>query len=333
VEPLTGRSGVGDARARKHEPPAEQDAERDFNTQKGREMTTEISTQTQPRGLALQTFADAMKFGETVANSDFAPKDFRGKPASCMLAIQAGAEIGLAPLQALQSIAVVNGRPAVFGDAALAVCKASPVCEYVIESIDGDGDQMVATCEAKRRGYPKSTVVRFAVADAKKANLWGKAGPWSQYPKRMLQMRARGFALRDAFPDVLKGLVTAEEAADYPTLPENVKSATQAGSLTVAHMKTFTPPEPSVVKLRPEATPVTDDPVGKARLEVSKATTLERLDKIRAAIGERGQSGTFTAEQVAELVQLCHHRAEMLISEEEKGQEFANEAAEHEVTA
>jgi hypothetical protein len=32
----------------------------------------------------------------------------------------------------------------------------------------------------------------------------------------MLQMRARGFALRDAFPDVLKGLITAEEAADFP---------------------------------------------------------------------------------------------------------------------
>jgi hypothetical protein len=29
-------------------------------------------------------------------------------------------------------------------------------------------------------------------------------------------MRARGFALRDAFPDVLKGLITVEEAQDYP---------------------------------------------------------------------------------------------------------------------
>ena len=30
-------------------------------------------------------------------------------------------------------------------------------------------------------------------------------------------MRARGFALRDAFPDVLKGMITAEEAQDYPS--------------------------------------------------------------------------------------------------------------------
>jgi hypothetical protein len=59
-------------------------------------------------------------------------------------------------------------------------------------------------------------VAKFSVEDAKRAGLWGKQGPWSAYPKRMMQMRARGFALRDAFPDVLKGLITAEEAQDYP---------------------------------------------------------------------------------------------------------------------
>jgi len=53
------------------------------------------------------------------------------------------------------------------------------------------------------------------VEDAKRAGLWAKQGPWTAYPKRMMQMRARGFALRDAFPDVLKGMITAEEAQDY----------------------------------------------------------------------------------------------------------------------
>jgi hypothetical protein len=33
----------------------------------------------------------------------------------------------------------------------------------------------------------------------------------------MLKMRARGFAIRDAFPDVLSGIITREEAEDYPT--------------------------------------------------------------------------------------------------------------------
>jgi hypothetical protein len=245
-------------------------------------MSTEISTQTQPRGLALQSFSDAMKFGETVANSEFAPKDFKGKPASCMLAIQCGAEIGLAPLQALQSIAVVNGRPAVYGDAAMALVKASHVCEYVTESVEGDGEQMVATCTAKRRGYPSATVSRFTVADAKKASLWGKTGPWSQYPKRMLQMRARGFALRDAFPDVLKGLVTAEEAQDYPEAPATVARAQEPAKATaqVAQSPAASAPEASVYE--------------KAERSIARATTVDRLDDIRRKVEERFGEGSLT---------------------------------------
>ena len=169
---------------------------------------------TENRGLSLATMADAMAFAKLVAPTEFAPKGM-AKWESCLLAIQHGAEIGLSPMQSLQSIAVVNGRPTIYGDAALAVCLASVVCEWVTESVDGDGDRMLATCTAQRRGYPAPITSTFSVADAKAAGLWGKQGPWSQYPKRMLAMRARGFALRNAFADVLRGLVTAEEAQDW----------------------------------------------------------------------------------------------------------------------
>jgi len=263
-------------------------------------MSTEISTNTAPaRGLALASFQDAMRFGETVANSEFAPKDFKGKPASCMLAIQCGAEIGLAPLQALQSIAVVNGRPAVYGDAAMALVKASHVCEYVTESVEGDGEQMVATCTAKRRGYPSATVVRFTVADAKKASLWGKTGPWSQYPKRMLQMRARGFALRDAFPDVLKGLVTAEEAQDYQTTeaPATVARAQEPAKATaqVAQSPVASAPEASVYE--------------KAERSIARATTVDRLDDIRRKVEERFGEGALTKFERDELAKVILDKA------------------------
>jgi hypothetical protein len=268
-------------------------------------MSTELSTNTTPtRGLALASFDDAFRFAKMVAASEFAPKDFRGKPESCLLAIQHGSEIGLSPMQSLQSIAVINGRPAVWGDAALAVVSASQVCDFVCEQVDGDGDAMVATCEAKRRGYPKSTVVRFSVADAKKAGLWGKSGPWTQYPKRMLQLRARGFALRDAFPDVLKGLVTAEEAADYTGTSEPTHAP--MSRLQAVH-------EPT--------------PMEQARLAVNRAKTLDDLDRLRKRISERGQDGTFTADQMAELVSLCHGRAELLIGADDSAQVHAEVTA------
>ena len=90
-----------------------------------------------------------------------------------------------------------------------------PACEDIEERIEGEGDLRTAICIAKRRGKTPS-VQRFSVADAKRAGLWNKAGPWQSYPDRMLQMRARGFSLRDAFPDALKGLMLAEEAQDIP---------------------------------------------------------------------------------------------------------------------
>jgi len=150
------------------------------------------------------------------------PMHIQNNPRDILVAVQWGYEIGLAPLQALQNISVINGKPSVYGDAAMALVQASPVCEDVQETIEGDGtSNPVAICKVKRRGRSE-VISKYSVEDAKRAGLWGKQGPWSQYPKRMLQMRARGFALRDAFPDVLKGLITAEEAQDMPVEEKDI---------------------------------------------------------------------------------------------------------------
>lgn len=174
-------------------------------------------TTTNRQGFAPATITEAIQFSEMLAKSQMVPKAYQNKPEDIMVAVQWGYEIGLPPLQALQNISVINGKPSVYGDAAMALVQASPVCEGVDEHIEGEGTpNPVAVCIAKRKGR-NPVIVRFSVEDAKRAGLWGKQGPWQAYPKRMLQMRARGFALRDAFPDVLKGLITAEEAQDYPS--------------------------------------------------------------------------------------------------------------------
>jgi hypothetical protein len=280
-------------------------------------MSTEISTSVSPaRGLALATFDDAFRFAEMVAKSDFAPKDFRNKPESCLLAIQHGAELGLSPMQSLQSIAVINGRPSIWGDAALAVVSASAVCEYVTEEIeDGkDGEALVATCIAKRRGYPKPTVVRFTVADAKRAGLWGKGGPWTQYPRRMLQLRARGFALRDAFPDVLRGLVTAEEAQDYQHDTHEssrpvIKSVSTSGGITVAHVERFEPAS--------ESATATPGDMEKSRIAVNRATRAAELERYQAVTEERLRSGFYSPAQADELLALINGKIDLLTTNEE----------------
>lgn len=163
--------------------------------------------------LSPRNFEQALTFSDYLADSDMVPKDFKGKPGNCLIAIQWGAELGLKPLQALQNLAIINGRPSLWGDAVIALVRSSPLCEFVIETDNGTA----ATCRVKRRGEPEQSRT-FSVEDAKAAGLHGKAGPWTQYPKRMRQMRARAFALRDVFPDVLRGLPVAEEIMDAPTV-------------------------------------------------------------------------------------------------------------------
>ena len=259
-------------------------------------MSTELSTTVQPRGLALTTFDEAMRFATLVAKSEFAPKDFRGKPESCLLAVQHGQELGLSPMQSLQSIAVVNGRPAVYGDTALAVVKGSAVCEWVRETIEGDGDSMTAVCQAKRRGDPHPVEGRFSMADAKRAGLASK-DVWKSYPRRMLQMRARGFALRDAFPDVLRGLVTAEEAQDY--------------THTETPVVEIPTPEPP-----PKVAGVED--MEKARLAISKAANLEKLKSIALVVHQRQDDGFYTSEQAHELLDMLDDRRDLLTTEVEE---------------
>jgi hypothetical protein len=192
-----------------------------------------MSNITAHRGFTPQTMTEAMEFSERLARSQMVPRNYQGKPEDILVAVQWGYEIGLAPIQALQNISVINGKPSVYGDAAMALVQASPVCEGVEEYFEGEGTpNPIAVCIAHRKGR-KPVTCKFSVEDAKRAGLWGKQGPWQAYPKRMLQMRARGFALRDAFPDVLKGLITVEEAEDYPeeAKPRPVKDITPANPL------------------------------------------------------------------------------------------------------
>lgn len=157
-----------------------------------------------------QSFDEAYRVAQVLAASGMTPRDIN-TPEKVMVAIMAGAEIGMAPFQAVQSFAIINGRPTLWGDGMLGVVRAQGV--KVDEKIDGVGDDRIAICHVTR---PSGELVSraFSVADAKKAGLWGKQGPWSSYPHRMLQMRARAWAVRDACADMLRGIQMAEEAQD-----------------------------------------------------------------------------------------------------------------------
>lgn len=238
-------------------------------------------------GFTPRNIDEALRLADYIANSDLAPKDMKGKPGNVLVAIQMGMEVGLKPMQAVQNIAVINGRPCVWGDALLGIVQASGLLEGFSEEFVGDADNFAAICTAKRKGIADVFTFRFSVQDAKRAALWGKQGPWSAYPRRMMQMRARGFCLRNGFADVLKGIISREEADDYA----NAKPAEV--SIRVPQRKSAapspsTPPtgEPSIPPAPAEPTapaqngkggggPIITDPQWKRLFAISKTAQLE----------------------------------------------------------
>ena len=91
-----------------------------------------------------------------------------------------------------------------------------------LESPAGSGDDAGCTVKLQKRGSRSKVESTYTVRDAKRARLWGKSGPWSDHPKRMLQWRAVGFLLRDHFPHVLGGMPLQSEMADIPQTNEEI---------------------------------------------------------------------------------------------------------------
>jgi hypothetical protein len=247
----------------------------------------ELALSTSPTfSLVPRNFQEAMDIAAEVAKSDLVPRDYRNKPANVLIAMQMGMELGLPPLQAIQNIAVVNGRPAIWGDLLPALARSARDFEYMHEEIDEE--TLVATCRGKRKNQPEE-IRSFSIDDAKTAGLWGKEGPWRNYPKRMLQMRARAFLVRDLFPDVLRGVAVREEIIDLD--PTDYSDVTASGKPTVSMPKS----KPASDKGQPA---VTAPRARKSDADDKPAPTAEKPEAVSAGAGEPLTAGMIrTAEK------------------------------------
>jgi len=179
-------------------------------------MSNDLTTGNKNSMLAPNNFEHYFRIANMMSKSDMVPKSYKDKPQDVLIAMEMGASLGLGPLQAIQNIAVINGKPCLYGDGMLAVCSGRPDFENISEDpiVDDKGKTIGFRCTVSRRG--RSPISQsFTIEQAIAAGLWGKVGPWKQYPERMLQMRARGFALRDSFADALGGVRMAEGVQDY----------------------------------------------------------------------------------------------------------------------
>lgn len=216
--------------------------------------TTEIEKQPEQKhevltkakqGMVPANLDEMYRMASALSRSGMVPKHF-DTPEKIMACMQYCYENGMKPTTSMQWMYVINGRVAVWGDAVAAKVHASGLVEYDELTFEHDGtDDMVAVYTIKRKDRPNPHVSRFSVQDAKDAGLWGKAGPWKQYKKRMLGFRAKHFGWRDHCPDVLMGMRIAEEVMDYPDVqPDPTPALPPTGRIPTRTVS----PSPSVME-------------------------------------------------------------------------------------
>ena len=167
------------------------------------------------RGLELSSMEDMWRFAQMVAKSGMSPKGMT--PEGVLVAMQIGAELGMSHMRSVSAVTVINGTPALKGEASKGLVLASgKLSDSGIESwVDGEDDEAIAHVRTHRLGDAKARETTFSAKDAKRAGLWKKSGVWSQYPGVMLGWRAWAQHSRDFWADVLMGVGVAEEVRDY----------------------------------------------------------------------------------------------------------------------
>jgi hypothetical protein len=168
-----------------------------------------------------KSIAEVRELARLIALAEWAPDSYRDLDGEYIqqkieLAIMHGATVGLGPIAAVQSIAVIDGMPTIWGDGALSIVERSGLLEDMVEEYQLDPEEgLTAVCTMRRRRRPTPITNRFSMGMAEHARLTRKEGPWQTYPQRMLKMRARSWTIRDGFADVLRGLHIREEVDDF----------------------------------------------------------------------------------------------------------------------
>jgi hypothetical protein len=218
-----------------------------------------------------------------ISGTSFVPKSLRGKPAETAACILAGREIGIGPMESLQKIHVVDGRPSLSAELMRSlVLRAGHEIRYPVLT----DDKVVA--EGRRSGSEDWTTVTWTMKDAQRIGVGGKQ-TWKQFPRQMLSARATSELCRLLFPDALGGIsVTPEELADE-------QAERPAKPVTITRQQAPAPmaePEPT-----PEPEPVVDTDTGEivdaeivedAPAAEVEAITDPQMRKMRVLLGKVG---------------------------------------------
>ena len=162
------------------------------------------------------------------------PKGCDEKEAYARMAV--GVEMGMRAMQALNGIAMINGKPTLHTDSIPSIIAASGLLEDQGHEFIGEGDKLACRFWCKKKGLPTPQEWTYSVLDAKTAGLMSRE-TWRSHLRKMLFNRARTYCLRNTFPEVLGNLYSSDEAEEFIDQPQNNSYAEMAQPIDEAPKK------------------------------------------------------------------------------------------------
>ncbi len=156
---------------------------------------------------------ELMFLGRAMAGSGFF-KDSR-RASQAIVKILLGREMGIGPASAVVGLHVFDGKVVISAGLMASMIKRHPHYDYKVLELNDQG----CTIDFYEHGActGRST---FTVEDAKQARLWGKAGPWTQYPKNMLFARAMSNGARWYCAGIFGGAVYSPEEVGHEEMED-----------------------------------------------------------------------------------------------------------------
>ena len=222
-----------------------------------------------------------------LAPSTILPTAYRGNAANAFVAAETGAALGLEPLQALASIAVINGRATLSSDLMAAVIRRAG---HTLRIVENNPESVTATlirADDKKFEF----TVTWDKDKATKAGLWGQRGPWSQYPTQMLRARAITEVARQGASEALMGMIYSPE--DFGA------TITDTGEVIEAEIVDEPPAKPApAAKPKPTAS--------KPAVKPSQPAPLDKpLTPAQASVAKGLETLSFTQDAFAALCKRC----------------------------
>lgn len=201
---------------------------------------------------SIQSFEDAQRMAKVFVNSSLVPQQFKGDLGSCLIALNMANRMKADPLQVMQNIYIVHGKPSFSSSYLIACfnqCGRYSAIRYKFEGEKGTdtwGCKAVAT-ELATGEILEGVTVTMAMAKAE--GWYNKAGSkWKTMPELMMRYRAATFLIRSVAPEIALGFTTTEEVLDITDRAVEVTPTTLADlakqSMEIEEVEPVAEPEP-----------------------------------------------------------------------------------------